>query len=79
MSSHTNNCSSNLLGSGCGIPQLTFHNKHHLNPLNITIMILFWILGGGFLGLLLAKFIIGVISIIFEILDGILSMIFDHD
>ena len=42
-------------------------------------MILFWILGGGFLGLLLAKFIIGVISIIFEILDGILSMIFDHD
>ena len=42
-------------------------------------MILFWILGGGFLGLLLAKFINGVISIIFEILDGILSMIFDHD
>lgn len=79
MSSHTNNWSSNLLGSGCRIPQPTFHNKHHLNPLNITIMILFWILGGGFLGLLLAKFIIGVISIIFEILDGILSMIFDHD
>lgn len=42
-------------------------------------MILFWILGGGFLGLLLAKFIIGVISILFDILDGILSMIFDHD
>ena len=42
-------------------------------------MILFWILGGGFLRLLLAKFIIGVIHIIFEILDGILSMLFDHD
>ena len=42
-------------------------------------MILLWILGVGFLGLLLAKFIIGVISILFDILDGILSMIFDHD
>ena len=42
-------------------------------------MILFWILGGGFLGLLLAKFIIGVLYIIYEILGGILSMIFDHD
>lgn len=42
-------------------------------------MILFWILGGGFLGLLLAKFIIGVLSIIVEILDGILSIIFGHD
>ena len=79
MSSHTNNCSPLNFLVRLRDPADDLSQTSSIKPLNITIMILFWILGGGFLGLLLAKFIIGVISIIFEILDGILSMIFDHD